>query len=374
MEQQLQNLCDKFNIEGKFAGYKIFTSGHINSTALVEFQTGTLKKERYVLQKINKNVFKNPEEVMENIVSTTSFIKNKLVSNGINPERRVLEFLKSSNGKYFVVDENGDYWRMYKYIDKSTTFDATADLKILEETGKAFGEFQHLLDGFNAEDLNIIIPHFHNTVNRYKIFKETVRENKTQRVFSVVAEIKNYLDLQEYATKMYQMQKEGALPLRVTHNDTKCNNVLFDKKTGNYLCAIDLDTIMPGLVGFDFGDAVRFAASTAAEDERDLEKVTLSLKKFEAITKGFLETAGGSLTKNEIATLPLGAITMTTECGLRFLTDYIDGDNYFKISYPTHNLDRARCQLKLAQEMILYYKDMCDIVEKYANQNAGEQE
>ena len=367
MENTILELSEQFNIKGKLLDYKIFKGGHINTTLMARFEVDDKIKE-YVFQKINNYVFKRPEEVMENISNATNFIKNKLKSRGEKTSRRVLKFYPSKTGKYFTIDEEGDCWRVYKFVNKSITFNETDDLTVLEETGKAFGEFQQLLDDYPIENLNIIIPHFHNTVNRYKIFKETIAKNPVNRAEKVKAEIEEYLSVENIATKMYKMQRKDELKLRVTHNDTKCNNVLFDDETGKYLCVIDLDTIMPGLVGFDFGDAVRFAGNTCAEDETDLDKVKLDFNKYEALVKGFISTAGVSLTENEKQTLALGAITMTVECGVRFLTDYIDGDNYFKTDYAGHNLDRARCQLKLAKDMIENYAKMQEIVTKYCQE------
>lgn len=362
METIIEALCKNFNINGRLCDYRYFSSGHINTTCLVSFLDNG-KVGNYVLQKINKNVFKNPSEVMDNIVNVTGFIKHKMQKNGENPKGKVLEFLPAKNGNYYIVDSNGDYWRMYKYVDNSVTFDSTDNLRILEESGKAFGKFQHYLSDYPIKILNIIIPHFHNTVNRYKLFKDKLSQNPVKRAELVKKEILEYLSLEEIATKMYKLQCSNDLKLRVTHNDTKCNNVLYDDKTGKYLCVIDLDTVMPGLIGFDYGDAIRFGASTSAEDEVDLEKVKLDIKKFEAYTKGFLKESASSLTTKEKETLALGAITMTIECGLRFLTDYLDGDNYFKTSYDTHNLDRARCQLALAKDMIRNYKQMNCIID-----------
>lgn len=360
MTDKIIDLCNQFNINGEFKDFKTFTSGHINSTFLVKYDCDGKEKE-YVLQKINKNVFINPEAVMENISNVTNYIKNKIKSQGGSASRKVLQFLKSNNGKYYSVDTNDEYWRMYKFVNNSITFNFP-NLKTLNETGKAFGDFQNILSDYPIENLNIIIPHFHNTENRYKIFKEVVQRDEYNRVVETGNEICEYLKLQNLACKMYSMQKSGQLNLRVTHNDTKSNNVLFDASTGEYLCVIDLDTVMPGLVGFDFGDAIRFGANTASEDELNIQNIEIDLAKFKAFTQGFLSTVGNNLTLNEIKTLSLGAITMTVECGLRFLTDYLDGDNYFKIDYSTQNLDRSRCQLKLAQSMIKNYDKMQEIV------------
>lgn len=362
MHNLIQNICNQFNIYGNITRIKTFTSGHINSTYLIDVSEQDSLKQ-FVLQRINHNVFKNPDNVMDNITNVTNHIKQQIRSKGEHSSRRVLRFYPTNNGKYYYEDNNGDYWRIYKYVNNSITFDNTENLKVLEETGKAFGEFQLLLDKYPIKDLHIIIPHFHNTVNRYKIFRDTISNNPVNRAQNVQTEINEFLMLEDLATKMYKMQKNNELPLRVTHNDTKCNNVLFDKNTNNHLCVIDLDTVMPGLVGFDFGDAIRFAANTCKEDETNLEMVKLDLEKFEAFTRGFLSEVGSHLTPKELETLSLGAITMSIECGLRFLTDYIDGDNYFKISYEDHNLDRACCQLALAQDMIKNYYQMQQIVE-----------
>ena len=346
MDKKLIDICNKFNIKDKYISYEVLTCGHINTTYKINFENNS-----YILQKINTYVFKNPVEVMENIYNVTTYIKNKLIEENKEYNRYVLEF-KQANNKPYIYEDDKTFWRCYKFVDNSVTFSQTDDLKVIEESGKAFGEFQKYLKDFPVNNLNIVIPHFHNTINRYKLFKEAINNNHTNRKEEVIDLINEYLSLEEIATRMYKMQKDNLLPLRVTHNDTKCNNVLFDKDTYDHLAVIDLDTVMPGLVGFDFGDAIRFIANTCAEDEKDLDKVTLDLDKYNAFYKGFTSVLKDSITDNELQTLPLGAITMTVECGMRFLTDYLDGDKYFKISYPEHNLVRSKCQLKLAKEMI----------------------
>lgn len=350
MENKIKDICCKFNIKGTYKNYEVLTSGHINTTYKVDFINNE-NIESYILQKINTYVFKNPVEVMENIFSVTSHIKNKLEKENIDSKRNVLNFLECNN-KPYIYDDETSFYRCYKFIDNSITFNETNDLKVIEESGKAFGKFQSLLSDYPVKKLNIVIPHFHNTVNRYELFKESIKNNYSNRKDTVLDVIEEYLSLEEVATRMYKMQKYNKLPLRVTHNDTKCNNVLFDKDTHNHLAVIDLDTVMPGLVGFDFGDAIRFIGNTCKEDEKDLDKVTLDLDKYNAFYKGFTNTLKDNITQTELETLPLGAITMTIECGMRFLTDYLDGDKYFKTSYPEHNLVRSKCQLKLAKEMI----------------------
>lgn len=365
MEQKakLNQLCKLFNLNGELINYKFFTSGHINTTCLVELENNG-KTKKYVLQKINTNVFKKPEDVMTNISNVTCFIKDKLTSSNKYNKRSVLNFIQGNNGKYFVK-ANGEYWRAYEFIENSVTYDS-ADLLTLEETGKAFGAFQKMLASFPASTLKETLPNFHNTIDRYKKFEEVLKQDKVNRAGDVLDIIKEYFKLEQIATTMTNYCLKGKLPLRVTHNDTKCNNVLFDENTGKYLCVIDLDTVMPGLAGFDFGDAIRFGANTCAEDEKDTSKVKLDLQKFEAFTKGFLQETKNALTPLEIETLPLGALTMTTECGLRFLTDYLDGDNYFKTEYPEHNLVRAKNQLALAKDMVLHFDEMKQIVSNYS--------
>jgi len=363
IQSEVEQILKNFNIEGEVVDISYFSNGLINTSCkITTVEQGETKQ--YVLQKINKNVFKKPEEVMENISNVTKYIRNKLKSNNKPTSRAVLKFYKSNNGKYFTLDNKNDYWRLYKYIDKSVAYNQSDDLLIMQKTGEAFGDFQKLLSDYPAQDLNIIIPHFHNTVNRYNNLREAIHNDDAKRKKLVEDEIHAYLSVEDIATKMYKMQKSGDLKLRVTHNDTKCNNVLFDEETNEPLCVIDLDTVMPGLIGFDFGDALRYGANTASEDETDLEKVSLDIDKFEAFTKGFISKTAPILTQKEVETLPLGAITMTLECGARFLTDYLNGDVYFKTLYPDHNLDRARCQLKLGLDMINKLDKMQAIVNK----------
>ena len=360
----IEDICRQFGLEGDFKYFETLTNGHINSSYKVYFYRDGEMKD-YCLQRINSYVFKNPVEVMENIANVTEYIREKIKATGVTAKRHVLHFQHSLDGKYYYVGPYGGFWRCSRFIDESETYNQTDNPIVIEETGKAFGDFQLRLADFTVKKLFITIPHFHNTIMRYDAFSEAVENDVSARAKSVKKEIEEYLALKDVATEMYKMQRRGELPLKVTHNDTKCNNVLFDKKTGEYLCVIDLDTVMPGLVGFDFGDAIRFIANSAKEDEKDLSKVSLDLDKFEAFAKGFIGKVGAELTENEKNTLALGAITMTLECGVRFLTDYLNGDVYFKTEYDEHNLDRARCQLALAKDMIGKYSEMKNIVSKY---------
>ena len=367
MDRKIEKICRKFGINGEYMSYELLTNGHINTTYKVYFvRHGEVKD--YVLQRINVYVFKNPEAVMENIVKVTEYIRDKIKATGVSAKRYVLHYQPNEDGKYYFVDEQGGFWRCARFIDDSVTFNITDNPTVIEEAGKAFGEFQMYLADFPVKELNIVIPHFHNTVLRYETFENSIKRNDAGRADEVKDEISKYLSLKEIATKMYKMQRAGELPLKVTHNDTKCNNVLFDKTTFRHLSVIDLDTVMPGLVGFDFGDAVRFTANTCDEDEKDVSAVKLDMNKFEAFTRGFLSAVGSTLSENEKNTLALGAVTMTIECGMRFLTDYLDGDKYFKICRKEQNLDRARCQLALAENMISRLDEMNAVVDKYCKQ------
>ena len=364
VEKQIQLVCKTFCIEGEYRRYEIVNSGHINTTYRVYFfRHGEIKD--YILQKVNTYVFTDPIAVMENISSVTEFIRAKIKQKQTTAKRNVLHYCKTADGDYYTRTEDGGFWRCCRYINESVCFEHTDDLKVIEESGIAFGEFQLYLSDYPVEKLHIVIPHFHNTIWRYDNFRKAIAEDATGRLADIEEIVAGYLDLEEIATTPYQQQKAGILPLRVTHNDTKTSNILFDAKTREHLSVIDLDTVMPGLVAFDFGDAIRVAASTCAEDERDLEKVAIDLGKYEAFTRGFVSSVKGAITRAEKDSLALGAIAMTVECGVRFLSDYLDGDKYFKIHYSDQNLVRARCHLVLARDMIAHLDEMKAIVDKY---------
>lgn len=366
-EKQIREACDVFCITGEYRSYETISMGHINTTYKVYFyRNGELKD--YILQKVNTYVFKNPVDIMENISSVTEHIRAKIKEKQATAKRNVLHYSKTEEGKYYTYLSDGSFWRCSRYIDDSVCLENTDDLSIVESAGKAFGDFQNYLADYPVKDLHIVIPHFHNTVNRYEIFRESLQKDALQRAREVRDIVEGYLQLEETATRLYRMQKQGNLPLRVTHNDTKPSNVLFDAKTLEYLSVIDLDTVMPGLVAFDFGDAIRVIASTAAEDEQDLGKVRLDMAKYDAFTRGFVGKLKHTLTQTEKDTLALGAVAMTTECGLRFLTDYLDGDVYFKIHYDGQNLARAKCHLVLAQDMLRRLDEMQSLVDKYAEE------
>ncbi|MBQ8295440.1 MAG: aminoglycoside phosphotransferase family protein [Clostridia bacterium] len=367
-ETQLKAICQTFCLRGEYQGYEVINSGHINTTYRVFYQRDGVLKD-YIVQQVNTYVFQDPVGVMENISAVTEFIRAKIKQVKETAKRNVLHYKQTADGKYYTLTEDGGFWRCCRYIDESVCFLKPENLKVIEESGKAFGEFQLQLADFPVEKLSIVIPHFHNTIRRYDAFRDAIAENAKNRVAELAEEIEGYLALEELATKPYRLQREGVLPLRVTHNDTKTSNVLFDAKTFEHLSVIDLDTVMPGLVAFDFGDAIRVAASTGEEDERDLSTVAVDMEKYEAFTRGFVREIGDFITEAEKASLALGAVAMTVECGVRFLTDYINGDIYFKIHYPDQNLVRAKCHLKLARDMITHLDEMQAIVDKYFNEN-----
>ena len=303
--------------------------------------------------------------MMENISSVTEFIRAKIKKKCGTAKRNVLHYAKTEEGNSYTVLSDGSFWRCCRFIDDSVSFTKTDSLKIIEESGKAFGEFQGHLCDYPVEKLHIVIPHFHNTIMRYEALYKAVETDEAGRAEEVKDVIEGYKELEEIATRPYRLQREKILPLRVTHNDTKTSNVLFDAETHERLSVIDLDTVMPGLVAFDFGDAIRVAASTAEEDEKDLSKVAVDMEKYEAFTRGFVRVLGSTLTEAEKRTLALGAVAMTAECGARFLTDYLNGDKYFRIHYPDQNLVRARCHLTLVRDMIKKLDRMQEIVDKY---------
>ncbi len=313
-----------------------------------------------MVQKINTYVFKNPEKLMDNVIRITEFLRSKEPDN-----RRVLNMLRSKNGNGFYWDSEGKCWRMYVYVDKALSLQSVEQLQDFYEAAFAFGKFQKDLSDFPADTLFEIIPDFHNTEKRFKDFLAAVERDEQGRAAGVQKEIDFIKERAEFYGLLNRKYIEGKIPLRVTHNDTKLNNVLLDKETRKALCVLDLDTIMPGFSVTDFGDAIRFGANNAAEDEKDLSKVWLNLELFEVYAEGYLEGCDGKLGNEEIMLLPEGAKMMTIECGMRFLADYLDGDTYFKTTYPKHNLVRARTQLKLVEDMEAHFDQMKQIVSKY---------
>ncbi|MBR5923460.1 MAG: aminoglycoside phosphotransferase family protein [Clostridia bacterium] len=356
-----RNQAEQFEITGKIVSTDAYGSGHINDTVLVVAETGDGQK-RYILQKVNSNVFKKPEQVLSNIEKVTAFLKVRA-----NSEREVLSLIPTKDGNTHIKDENGNLWRMYNFIEDSVCLDTVESKQDFYECAYAFGKFQRDLRHFPAETLYETIPNFHNTPIRFGAFLSAVSADKCGRAKNVKDEIDFITERQDFYSVLIDAEAKGDLPVRVTHNDTKSNNVMLDKNTRKALCVIDLDTIMPGYSVTDFGDAIRFGASTAAEDEKDLDKVHFSLDLFKAYTEGYLAGCDGKLKPTEIMLMPEGSKMMTIECGMRFLTDYLNGDTYFKIAYSDHNLVRARTQLKLVKEMEEQWDDMKAVVRQYAN-------
>lgn len=347
----LEEIIKNFNIDGEYIGYYLSNDGHINNTFVLEFDDGLGKIKSYLLQLINTNVFKNPDELMENIVGVTEYLRKIVVDNGGDPERECLNVYFTSDGKPYYRDADGNCWRCYNFITGAHSCQSIDDPETFANAARAFGKFQCLLADYPSETLHETIPNFHNTLSRFADFEKAVSDNVAGRADSVRDEIDFVLARRDDAGVLVKLLEKGKLPLRVTHNDTKLNNVMFDNETDEGICVIDLDTVMPGLSLYDFGDSIRFGANTAAEDEKDLSKVSLSLPLYREYTAGYLSTAGQSLTPPEVEYLPFSAKLMTFECGMRFLTDYLNGDTYFRIAYDDHNLDRCRTQFRLVEDM-----------------------
>lgn len=354
-ESRLNEICSKFSINTTIKSYG---NGHINDTYLCD------STPRFILQKINTNVFKNPEEVMENIYNVTEHLRAKITAAGGDAARETLTLIRTRDGKNFYRDESGCY-RMYNFVEDSVSYDFVQNPVQLYHAGSAFGKFQKMLNDFPADKLHETIVDFHNTPERVNQLEEAVSNDAAGRLGKVSAELETARRYSKYAAEITGAIACGEVPLRVTHNDTKLNNVLFDAKTDKGMCVIDLDTVMPGSLLYDFGDALRFGASSGAEDETDLEKIWFDLEKFEQFAKGFLEETADCLTERETELLPLSALLMTYECGTRFLADYLNGDTYFKIHRENHNLDRARTQFKLVEDIEKKLGKMSDIVKKY---------
>ena len=368
VNNRLTAIVQQFNISGEVVDCVPYGNGHINETRLVTVRDRHEQSE-YILQKINKNVFKRPDVLMENYVGVTEYLRDIIKKNGGNPDRETLTVLPAKDGKSYYLDDRGEYWRLTLFVKGSMCYDKVERPSQFYDSAYAFGNFQYLLRDYPADTLHETIKNFHNTPDRFRQFTEALEADAVGRAKSVQAEIDFVKARRDFMNILEDAHKEGKLPLKVTHNDTKLNNILFDKKTGKALCVIDLDTIMPGYSVNDFGDSIRFGATTALEDERDLSLVNFDISLYETYVDGFIKGAKGGLTKGEIDLLPIAAIMMTLECGMRFLTDHLAGDTYFKISRENHNLDRARNQFKLVSDMEAALPEMKRIVEKYANQN-----
>jgi len=354
IDQKLKEVCDLFRIEGTYVGHEMIQMGNVNKTYEVKFILPNGQPKSFLVQNVNTYAFRQPVELMENIDKVTEFIRAK------KPGQIALHFHHTADRKTYVIDGD-NFWRMTNYIP-SVTHDVVRNLEMVRNAGKAFGEFQMQLSDFNPDALVETIPGFHNTRMRYQNLKNSVATDPVGRVAEVQEELDFLYSVEDEACKLTDMLASGELPLRVTHNDTKINNVLFDK-TGEYpLVVIDLDTVMPGAVGHDFGDAIRFAANFVTEDSPEYDKAGINLDVFRAFSEGFLSMTAKTLTKNEIDTLAHSCFVLTVELATRFLADYIDGNKYFKVYYPEHNLVRTRCQIALAKDMLKHMDAMNAIV------------
>ena len=356
-EERLSEVLQAFDFGAPVVGAVRFGQGHINDTFVVHTQPVDACCRRFILQRMSPAAFKRPDQLMENIIGVTDYLGREIEKNGGDRSREALEVLRTRNGKPYYTDEAGGAWRVYPFIERTICCQSAETPELFAASGRAFGRFQRLLQSYPAETLHETIPHFHDTEDRLAKLKATVAADKLGRAF--------VLEREADCSVALRALRDGELPLRVTHNDTKLNNVLMDEKSGEGVCIIDLDTVMPGLAINDFGDSIRFGANHSAEDETDLGKVNLDVELFSVYTAAFLEGAGGSLTAKEIEYLPWGAKLMTLECGIRFLTDYLEGDVYFHISRPGQNLDRCRTQFKLVSDMEAHWDELMDIVMKY---------
>lgn len=352
-----EELISHFRTVGELKSIAPYGNGHINDTYLVlTLEEG--QERRYVLQRLSPVAFKKPGQVMENIARVTSYLRDRVAARGGDPSRATLTLVPTHEGEAFWMDESGAYWRVYLNVDRAVSYQLPENPQMMREAGRAFGDFQTELAAYPIQTLHETIPNFHATPHRVQALEDAVAGDAAGRLSDVAEEVFFALERKERAGALVRMMSEGTIPLRVTHNDTKLNNVLLDRDTGEGLCVIDLDTVMPGLCAYDFGDAIRFGANTAEEDEADLSKVALSMPMFQAYAEGYLDRAGSVLWDEEIRSLPLGAWMMTYECGIRFLADHLNGDIYFHVRYPGHNLIRARNQFALLRDMERRFSDM----------------
>ena len=363
--EYLHEVLGAYSFPETLIGASRYGYGHINDTFCVICQPREGDGVRFILQRLSRAAFPATEQVMENFYGITEHLRKKIAEEGGDPDRETLSVVRTVDGKPYYTDSNGGIWRLMPFV-KDTFPCQSATPELFEASARSFGKFQKRLKDYPAHTLHETIPHFHDTEDRYAKFEAALAADKLGRASLVEKEVEFVKARKADCSVALQALREGKLPLRVTHNDTKLNNILFDKRTGEGICVIDLDTTMPGLSINDFGDSIRFGANHSAEDEKDLSKVNFDIDLYEAYTRGFLQGADGGLTEAELEYLPWGARLMTLECGIRFLTDYLDGDNYFHTTYEGQNLDRCRTQFKLVQDMEQQFDAMAAVVRKYA--------
>jgi hypothetical protein len=362
----LNEVIAAYDFPATLLGAVRYGSGHINDTFCLVCQPQEGKAIRFILQGLSVAAFPRQDELMENFIGITSYLRKKIESAGGDPMRETLNLVFTRDGKPYYTDPTGKVWRLMPYVEGTLCLQK-ATPALFEASARAFGRFQWLLQEYPAHTLHESIVNFHNTEDRFAKFIAALEADKLGRAKDVQTEIRFVMDRKADCSVALDALRAGKLPLRVTHNDTKLNNVLIDEETQEGICIIDLDTTMPGLSIYDFGDSIRFGANHSAEDEKDLSKVNFDINLYRIYTRGFLEGAKGGLTEAELEYLPWGAKLMTLECGIRFLTDYLDGDNYFHIHYPGQNLDRCRTQFKLVSDMEDQWEQMHRIVQEMAN-------
>ena len=363
IEQEAYGL---YKLPGHFVSLSPFGNGLINRTyRIVHHEAGQTKN--YILQRVNHHIFPNIDGLMNNILEVTHFLKEEAISREGNPERETMTVELSAEGKPYVQTSDGSYWRIYRFVEDTFCLDKVEEESHFYEAARAFGDFARKLNAFDAKKLVEVIPKFHDTRDRFRQFEEALALDRAGRVKDLEAEIKFVMDREADCFFLYDLLDAGELPLRVTHNDTKLNNILMDNQTKKGICIVDLDTIMPGLALFDFGDAIRYGANEAAEDEPNLDKVRFNRHLYEVYLKGYLEGLDGILTDREVELLPWGARIITLEQGIRFLTDYLNGDVYYGTTRPGQNLDRTRVQFKLVEQMEAQWEEMNQAVKRLAS-------
>ncbi len=365
MAYDFNNIISKFDLDCSLISCERYGEGHINETYLAIVNENG-KEVKYILQRINSNLFTDVDKLMNNIKLVTEFNRQKIIARGGNPDRESLSLVYTLDNKpYYYSKEDNSYFRIYKFIEDAIAYQVVEKPEHFYQSAVAFGNFANLLAEFDATQLFEVLPNFHNTVKRFKDFEIALEKNASGRKDQAQEEIEFYLSRKDYCNKIVDLLNSGKMPTKVTHNDTKLNNVMLDATTGKPVAVIDLDTIMPGSICYDFGDSIRFGCNPAAEDEKDLSKVNFDINLFESYAKGYLSALGDGVSQIEKDNLAFGAILMTYECGMRFLSDYLDGDVYFRTHRPEHNLDRTRTQIKLIKDMEKVFDKMQEIVNKY---------
>ena len=362
VEQYLTDVLNAFDLGTEVETVERFGYGHINDTFLIRIRESDNTNSSFILQRISGAAFKNPGELMSNVIGVSEYLGRMVEERGGDRRREAMQFLRTRSGDAYHTDSEGCAWRAYRFIDGVHCYETADTPELFAASGRAFGRFQRMLGGYDASTLFETIPHFHDTEDRLLKFKAAVEADIMGRAKDCQDEIRFVMAHEADCSVAMDALRRGILPLRVTHNDTKLNNVLIDNVTGEGICVIDLDTVMPGLAINDFGDSIRFGANHCAEDEQDLSKMFIDLDLYEAYARAFIEGADGSLTDAELEYMPWGAKLMTLECGMRFLTDHLSGDTYFHVQRENQNLDRCRTQFKLVSDMEQHWDEMNSII------------